>query len=59
MFYGELPFGKRFGECSLSRLVIATAPVFVWYCGSYSTGPPNGTLHTPRLQADASSWFLT
>jgi hypothetical protein len=30
MFYVELPFGKRFGECSLSRFVIATAAVLVW-----------------------------
>jgi hypothetical protein len=36
----------------LSRSVIATTPVFVWHRGSCSTGPPNGTLHTPRLEAD-------
>ena len=30
MFYGELPFGKRFGECSISLFVFATDPVFVW-----------------------------
>jgi len=36
MFYVEVPFGKRFGECSLSRFVIATASVFVW---QYTVAP--------------------